>query len=99
MSASFLIASSDGSTTPRDAIIYLLEGMIDLLYIGNFKVFLKLPNNKLYSKIRTDDQAQKNKLSIQYMNLLIKNKEKKNINSIVRRYFKNSKLIKKTFLK
>tara|TARA_B100001123_G_scaffold434672_1_gene561651 strand:+ start:18223 stop:20064 length:1842 start_codon:yes stop_codon:yes gene_type:complete len=86
-------------STPRDAIIYLLEGMIDLLYIGNFKVFLKLPNNKLYSKIRTDDQAQKNKLSIQYMNLLIKNKEKKNINSIVRRYFKNSKLIKKTFLK
>ncbi len=83
-------------STPRDALIHLIEGMIDVLYIQNFKVTKKIffkKNNKNF--IDDNEIEREHELIIKYLLLLKKNKEYDNIKIILKKYFSNIKIFKK----
>jgi carbamoyltransferase len=86
-------------STPRDALIHLIEGMIDYLYIENYRVRIKNKKIKKNIKVSVDETIREHELIARYFNLLFKNKEFKNINLILKRNFNNIKIIKnKNFL-
>jgi len=71
--------------TPRDAIMHLLEGMIDVLYIENFKIIGNYRPKKI-TKIQLDEKVHNKNLIIKFIKILHKNKEFKNINLIKKKY-------------
>ena len=73
--------------------------MIDYLYIENYRVRIKNKKIKKNIKVSVDETIREHELIARYFNLLLKNKEFKNINLILKRNFNNIKIIKnKNFL-
>ena len=78
-------------STPRQAVEHLMEGCMDVLYIGKFKIELK--KNRLLSKKENNLKDEKDLLKQNNVKWLNQNKSEMK-NSAIKKYINNLKRLK-----